>query len=120
MDLNGPFGRIPGVILHYSYRDIEQFMEKMNLYSTWSAQQRFAQGRRCGATASITHGTAAFIAHYFVRGGFLDGKAGLISAGINAIYAFLKYAKLWEMGREAGGAGSTGSPEEVQAVGRTG
>ncbi len=36
---------------------------------------------------------------YLLRGGFLDGVAGLILAALGGYYVFLKYAKLWEMER---------------------
>ena len=109
-DIEGTIGEIPGVILHYPYRDVSHFLEKMNLYSTWSARQMFERGRRCGVTASVTRGATHFVAHYIVRGGFLDGRAGLVSASLNAVYAFLKYAKLWEMGRQAQQPASAAAP----------
>ena len=33
---------------------------------------------------------------YVIKGGFRDGFAGFIIAGLGALYVFLKEAKLWE------------------------
>jgi hypothetical protein len=40
---------------------------------------------------------------YLLRAGFLDGLPGLIVAVLGSHYVFLKYAKLWELRRSAGG-----------------
>lgn len=37
-----------------------------------------------------------FIKAYFLKGGFRDGKAGLVNAGMDAFYKFTTIAKLWE------------------------
>ena len=37
-----------------------------------------------------------FIKAYFIKGGFRDGKAGLVNAGLDAFYKFLTIAKIWE------------------------
>jgi len=34
---------------------------------------------------------------YFLQRGFLEGVAGVLLAGLGALYVFLKYAKLWEL-----------------------
>ncbi|MDR3210678.1 MAG: glycosyltransferase family 2 protein, partial [Planctomycetota bacterium] len=41
-----PVGRLPGRILHYTYRDMGQYFRKFDLYTTHWARDAFAQGRR--------------------------------------------------------------------------
>jgi hypothetical protein len=37
-----------------------------------------------------------FFNRFFVRGGFLDGRAGYIYALCSSFYAFMKYLKVYE------------------------
>ena len=46
------------------------------------------------------HGAARFLKTYALKMGFLDGAEGLIIAFMEADYAALKYAKLWEIQRK--------------------
>lgn len=43
---------------------------------------------------------AVFLSLYLRRGGFREGAAGFISAGLGAFSEFTKYAKMWEQLRE--------------------
>ena len=40
---------------------------------------------------------ATFFRNYVLRGGFRDGKVGLIVSAMNARYVRMKFAKLWEL-----------------------
>jgi hypothetical protein len=40
-----------------------------------------------------------FIKFYFIRAGFLDGRAGLIHISIGCFNSFIKYAKLFALKR---------------------
>ena len=37
-----------------------------------------------------------FFKSYILKGGFRDGKAGVINAGMDAFYKFVTIAKIWE------------------------
>ena len=56
-------------------------------------------GKRSGPLQPLLRGGARFASLYFLRAGFLDGAAGLVNAALAGTYAFLTYAKLWELGR---------------------
>lgn len=79
---------------HDSCRSLEQLIERMNLYSSLSAQLRYEQGKRSSFTKAILHGLWAFIHPYFFRLGFLDGKMGFIIARINAQGSYYRHLKL--------------------------
>jgi hypothetical protein len=59
----------------------------------------FEDGRRAGALQLALHPPAAFLRNYLARGGIRDGTAGLIVSMLNSYYVFLKFVKLWELGR---------------------
>jgi glycosyltransferase involved in cell wall biosynthesis len=88
-------------LLHYSYLNFSQVLSKTDAYSTASAQQAFARGKRATVAGAVGHGAWAFFRTYVIRAGFLDGAHGLALAISNAEASYYKYLKLWWMGQEA-------------------
>ena len=82
---------------HFAYRDVAHHLETMDRYTTLAAKQMFEEGRRAGFLSLMVHPPAAFFRNYVLRGGFRDGKAGLIVSTMNARYVRLKFAKLREL-----------------------
>lgn len=99
--VDGPVGWLDGLLLHYSYRDIEHFAEKMNGYSSGMARRNAEAGRRAPAALAVLRGLGRFWRDYLFGGDFLYGGAGLVRSALAGYYAFLTYAKLWEHGRGA-------------------
>lgn len=87
-------------LLHYSYLNFSQVLSKTDAYSTASAQQAFAKGKRASVAGAVGHGAWAFFRTYVIRAGFLDGAHGLALAISNAEASYYKYLKLWWMGQE--------------------
>lgn len=81
-------------IHHYAWKDLNQFIAKKNLYSTWAAQQLYDDGVRVSAYKPLLNGTVAFIRCYFFKKGFLNGLDGLTISMVQAFFSYLKYAKL--------------------------
>ena len=90
-DLNT--GHLNTALIHYSYRDLETLMNKMNQYSTAGALDFINQGKKSSLTKALFHGIWAFGRTYFIKLGFLDGSAGLILAISNAEITYYKYLK---------------------------
>lgn len=84
---------------HDSFQDFEAVLDKINRYSSASAQALHAQGRRASFSAAFTHGAWAFIRTYFLRAGFMDGRMGLALAVSNAQGSYYRYLKLWLLGQ---------------------
>ena len=83
-----------GKMLHFPMPTFEQAIEKMNLYSTLSAQDKFDRGERGSLIKAISRSVWTFIRVYFLRRGFLDGRHGFMLAVSNAGGAYYKYVKL--------------------------
>lgn len=95
--VDGRVARLKSVMLHYSYRNYEQVLKKIDHYSTLSAQQAYARGKRASIGTAVLHGWWAFMRSYFIRLGFLDGAHGLalaISIAENSYYRYLKLSLL--------------------------
>ena len=82
-------------LLHTPYRNMSDFLAKMQHYSTLFAEQN--QHRKSSSIGkAILHGWMAFIKSYFFKRGFLGGKEGFIISVYNGHTAFYKYLKLLE------------------------
>ena len=94
MTVNGSVGDLQHSLIHYSYPNIANVLEKLDRYSTGAARDMQARGK-CGSVgAALGHGIFAFLRSYVLRRGFLDGSHGLMLAVYNAEYAYYKYIKL--------------------------
>ena len=94
---DGTVEDLRGELQHFAYRDLSHHLQTMDRYTTLAAKQMFEEGRRAGWFDLLMHPPAAFVRNYVLRGGFRDGKAGLIVSAMNARYVRLKFAKLWEL-----------------------
>jgi glycosyltransferase involved in cell wall biosynthesis len=95
----GQVGQLRDELQHFAYRDVAEHMETIERYSTLAARQMYEAGRRATTTDIAVHPRLAFLRNYVLKGGFRDGMPGLIISRMNAYYVFLKFAKLWELGR---------------------
>jgi len=95
LETTGSVGRIGGTLMHESFLDFEDVIDKMDRYSTLSARMLHERGRRAGLGTAVVHGLWAFIRTYFLRAGFLDGRQGFMLAVSNAEGAYYRYVKLW-------------------------
>src|SRR5262249_36454976 len=88
-----PVGRLNAPLTHFSFRSMEQVLDKMNRYSSDSARMLVEQGRTPGLATAIGHGLAAFVRTYLLRLGFLDGRYGFLLAVSNAEGSYYRYVK---------------------------
>ena len=93
----GPVLKLKNQMLHYSFMTHAQVQEKMERYSTASAQQAFAKGKTASPLKAILHGAWSFFRTYILRAGFLDGPQGFSLALANSKGSYLRYIKLWRL-----------------------
>jgi glycosyltransferase involved in cell wall biosynthesis len=89
-----PVGLLDGLLIHHSFRNLEQVLSKVNHYSSENADMLLSQGRRASLGTAIFHGAWTFFRSYILRAGFLDGREGFILAVSNAEGSYYKYLKL--------------------------
>lgn len=97
--LDGEPARLAGELEHLAYRDLSHHLATIDRYTTLAAEDMAARGRTASALDLLAHGPLAFLRNYLLRGGFRQGRVGLVVSSMNAWYVFLKYAKLWERAR---------------------
>jgi len=82
-------------IRHYSYKQVADFLTKMQSYSDLFAKQY--QGKKSSSLyKAISHGLFAFFKSYFLKLGFMGLREGFEISFYNANTAFYKYLKLAE------------------------
>lgn len=94
MTVDGSIGQLKQHIIHYSYPNMHDVLEKLDRYSTGHARDMQTSGKTGNVFKAITHAFITFLRIYVVRLGFLDGQHGLMLAIFNAEYTYYKYIKL--------------------------
>lgn len=94
LEVNGQVGYLREPIWHYSFKNINQLLDKMNDYSYLGAKKYALVGRRSSVLKAITHGLWMFFRLYVIKRGFLDGRAGFILAAYFAEGTYYRYIKL--------------------------
>ena len=98
--LNGSTAKLKGHLLHHAYPTLDSYLDHMNRYSSLGAQMATTQGPRGFSFVDIViRPRLTFFYNYILRGGFLDGREGLLLHLYHAEYVSWKYAKAWERGR---------------------
>ncbi|MEX1138969.1 MAG: glycosyltransferase family 2 protein [Bacteroidota bacterium] len=85
---------LKGDLFHYSYYTLSDHVRQIDLFTEIAAQTLFEQGRGASLVKMILGPIVRFLRDYFVKMGFLDGRAGLTIAVLSAQAVFIKYAKL--------------------------
>lgn len=87
--------RLKGVISHFSYDSLSDFLKKMQHYSDLFSDERKGKVSSSPLKA-LSHGSFAFFKSYILKGGILEGYNGFIISIYNGHTAFYKYLKLYE------------------------
>lgn len=86
-------GRLRNHLEHFSFRGLDEVLDKINRYSTAGALMMRAQGRSASLSGAILHGLWAFVRTYILYRGFLDGREGFMLAVSNAEGTYYRYLK---------------------------
>jgi len=92
---NGKLGFFKHKIDHYSYRNYNHYIEKLNHYAALRARQLQAQGKTVNLYHILIKPPVRFFVHYIIRLGFLDGFPGFLIAKTHAYGVLTRYIKLW-------------------------
>lgn len=90
---------LSGIVRHYPYSSMSDFIIKLDRYSTIYAQDN-AGKKNASPLKAILNAQFSFFKTYFIKRGFLDGYAGLIIAFSHMATNFYKYMKLYEYNKE--------------------
>lgn len=88
-------GILDAAFKHYSVNSMQQWFEKINSYSSLSANSKRQLGKKSGLAKAIISAAYMFTRCYFFKLGILDGKIGFVYASNAAISSYIKYLKLY-------------------------
>lgn len=96
--VNGKVGYLKEPLLHYTYQSLEDFIKKMQIYSSYGAVEiEKNKPSKCKIFLKLFFSPLfTFLKMFVLKKGFLDGLRGFILAVLYSFYSFLKYAKAWE------------------------
>lgn len=96
-----PLKKLCGYIDHYTYKDFDEYLEKMNIYSTIGAVKNFESGKKTKCIKDlILRPFFAFFKMYILKKGFLEGFIGFVLCANYANYTLNKYVKLMLLERK--------------------
>ncbi len=93
----GRVSKLRARLEHYTYWNYDQYLRKLERYTTHQARVWQAAGKRSRPLRLLGTIPLRFLHTYLVRGGFLDGLPGFQLSVMIAYYSFLKQARLWEL-----------------------
>lgn len=100
VQVDGKVGYLKNPLEHYTYKDISDYLKRMDKYSTLAAEEMLKEGKAAGSLDLVLRPCFTFFKMFILKKGFMDGYTGLILSGLYSSYTFSKYAKLMEMQTE--------------------
>lgn len=80
--------------IHLINNPLKLKLKKLDIYTDEEIPKR--SGEKCIFLSIFYAPAYRFFKSYILKGGFRDGKAGVVSAGMDAFYKFVTIAKIWE------------------------
>lgn len=83
-------------IVHNNYSSIDQYIDRLNRYTTHQANVVIKSGYNFSWTDLIKEPVSEFIGRYFQGEGYKDGIHGLVLATLQAFSELVVYLKVWQ------------------------
>jgi glycosyltransferase involved in cell wall biosynthesis len=101
VEVKGEIGVLKNQMLHDSYRDLTDYFNKFNKYTSLGAKTLAERSKTASTFKIISRFPTTFLKIYLLKGSCLDGYAGFMWALLTAMTPVVKYAKLREMNSES-------------------
>ncbi len=98
--VDGKIGKLTNDMLHYPYRNISQYFQKFNFYTSFEADFLYRSGVKPSFRNALRYWVTTpfwrFFRRYVLKGGFLDGWPGFFACYFDALNFVVRYFKLLE------------------------
>ncbi len=95
--------KLKGKLYHYSYKDSEDHFNRINKYARLAAEERYSKKMKANFVKRWLSPVSRFMRTYFLKKGFLDGKAGFLISWRSAYMVWLRYNILNSLWKNGGG-----------------
>jgi len=95
VEIKGKTSYLKNEILHYTYKNIDAYIKRLNRYTTMEADMLKGKiGLLKGMLFLILKPFFRFLNLYILKQGFRDGIQGFLFSLFSGFYEFVKYSKL--------------------------
>jgi glycosyltransferase involved in cell wall biosynthesis len=98
--VDGQQENLKNKLLHYTYRDYEEAIEKMNRYTTAEALSRYKNKGNISLFTAYYHAWWTFVRSYILRNGWRDGAAGFLLCRYMGFSVYTRYIKMMFLQRK--------------------
>lgn len=92
---SGKAVKLKNELTHFTDPDFEHYVNKMNRYSTLSAEDLHSKNKNSSYFDIIFRPAFSFFKMYFLKLGFMDGYMGLVLCTLSSFHVMMKYSKLY-------------------------
>lgn len=97
LEVDGETADLNDCLTHENYQTVTQFVNKLNNYYTDNEVKNFIEsGKKIYWYDAIRMPASDFILNFFRRQSYKDGLHGLVLSLLQAFYALIVFAKVWE------------------------
>jgi len=90
-------GNLKAKTIHYSFSNVENFIAKINRYSTLEATKWYLDGRKMSLGKAMWRAWDRFFRRFIAKQGYKDGYYGFVAAVLSGFHEFAAYSKYREM-----------------------
>lgn len=101
--VEGRISKLKSTMLHYSYRNFKDAFDKINYYSTLEAVEK-QNRKKVNALSIFITPVIAFLQHFIIRRGYIDGIYGMFVSILNAYTKLQVQLKIWELKNKSSNA----------------
>lgn len=94
LEVDGKIGVFKNKLIHYSYKNYDDYKGKMIKYGQMKAKEELEKNYSPNPYHFIFRPAYKFFNHFILRLGFLDGKKGIIISYLNALGVLSRYKEL--------------------------
>jgi glycosyltransferase involved in cell wall biosynthesis len=97
ISVDGETGNVKESLVHHNYETVSQFLHKLDtIYTENEVENIQKSGKKLEWHEAIRMPIRDFVKIYFAQEGYKDGLHGLVLAMLQAFYALVVFAKVWE------------------------
>ncbi|MEL4308718.1 glycosyltransferase family 2 protein [Joostella sp. CR20] len=100
LKVNGSEGKLKNKLLHYSYKNYDDYKGKMIKYGQLKAKEAFLKGKKSNIIQQYLRAFWKFFNHYILRFGILDGFKGITICYLNALGVFERFKEQRRLQKE--------------------